>query len=248
MKAIRKLLPNENLIYFGDLARLPYGTKSRSQIRAFSVENTAFLVARGIKALVIACNSSASAAGNFVRAHFKHLPIVDVIEPAVQEALATSKSLRIGMIATCATVESGMYEKFLSAGKSKTHVFSKACPLLVPLVEEGMWEDAATDLMIKRYLGPLVEQKIDTLILGCTHYPLLIPALRRFLPKSIHLIDSAAPTARRLEKVLTQKKLRNGAGHKGRLEIYVSDTPRQFTLMGQRFLGEPLNRVTVVRR
>ncbi len=248
VKAIRKLLPYENLIYFGDLARLPYGTKSPSQIRAFSVENTQFLLEHGVKALVIACNSSASAAGRHVRNHFKHLPIVDVIEPAVHEALTRSKNLRIGMIATCATVESGMYEKFLKAGQSRVRVFSKACPLFVPLVEEGMWDDAATDLMIRRYVAPLVRKRMDTLILGCTHYPLLIPALKRFLPKSIHLVDSAMPTARKLEKMLLQKKIKNPGRRKGRLTLFVSDKPRQFTLMGQRFLGEPLSRVSVVRR
>ena len=248
VKAIRKVLPGENLIYFGDLARLPYGTKSRSQIQAFSVENTQFLLDRGIKALVIACNSSASAAGKQVRSQFSLLPVVDVIEPAVHEAIEKSKSLRIGMIATCATVESGVYEKFLRKGRAGVQVFSKACPLFVPLVEEGMWQDAATDLMIRRYVRPLVEKKIDTLILGCTHYPLLIPALRRFLPKSVHLVDSALPTALKLKKVLLQKKLQNPEKNKGKLEIFVSDKPRQFTLMGQRFLGERLGRVTVVRR
>ncbi len=248
VKALRKLLPGENIIYFGDLARLPYGTKSHRQIRAFSVENTEFLLSFGIKALVIACNSSSSTAGTYLRNHFPHLPVIDVIGPAVAEALQESNTKRIGVIATQATIDSCFYEKSLQAHCPEAQIFSRACPLFVPLVEEGMWQDSVTDLMIRRYVDPLVAKKIDTLILGCTHYPLLAPAFKRCLPKSIHLVDSAMPSAQRLQKVLGVQNLLNDVKHKGCLRLFVSDRSRQFTLMGERFLGEPLGRVKVVRK
>ncbi len=247
VKAIRALLPGEDIHYFGDLARLPYGTKSREQIIRFSIQNTEFLMRQRIKALVVACNSSASAAYAVLRRRFS-LPVVDVITPAAREALLASPSGRIGLIATRATVESGAYDKALRALNPRSRIYSAACPLFVPLVEEGMAADRLTQLMAVRYLAPLMRKKIDTLILGCTHYPLLAKVLKQVLPRGVHLVDSARPTVQGLAEILSQHGLKNGRGRKGKLSIYVSDKPRSFTEIGERFLGEKLSHVEVVRR
>ncbi|MBP9865729.1 MAG: glutamate racemase [Candidatus Omnitrophica bacterium] len=246
VKAIRALLPAEDIHYFGDLARLPYGTKSREQIIRFSVENTEFLLRRRVKALVVACNSSASAAYQILRKKYT-LPIVDVITPAVREAVLASHTGRIGLIATKATVESGAYEQALNALNPKARVTSAPCPLFVPLVEEGMALDRVTAMMAQRYLKPLIRKKIDTLILGCTHYPLLSRIIKQVLPKGIHLVDSARPTVQGLAEILIQHGLKNTRKGKGRLSIFVSDKPRSFTELGERFLGEKLTHVEVVR-
>jgi len=228
------------------LARLPYGTKSREQIIRFSIENTDFLLSHRIKALVVACNSSASSAFQILRNKYA-LPMVDVITPAVREAVLASSSGRIGLIATKATVESGAYEKALRELNPKARVTSAACPLFVPLVEEGMSSDRVTKLMAERYLKPLIRKKIDTLILGCTHYPLLARVIKQVLPKGTHLVDSARPTVQGLAEILIQHGLKNPRKGKGRLSIFVSDKPRSFTEIGQCFLGEKLSHVEVVR-
>ncbi len=246
VKRIRELLPQEDILYFGDLARLPYGTKSRRQIISFSIENTDFLITRGVKALVVACNSSASAAFGTLKRHYA-LPVIDVIAPAVEEAVSKSSSGRIGLIATRATVESGAYEKAIHGFKNHCQVYAAACPLFVPLVEEGMSNDRVTLAMAERYLAPLMRHKIDTLILGCTHYPLLANILKKVLPRSVRLVDSARPTVERLLEILNREGLRTPAKKRGRLQIFVSDKPRRFTEIGQRFLGEKLSSIKVVR-
>jgi len=246
VKAIRAILPSEDIHYFGDLARLPYGTKSREQIIRFSIENTEFLLRRRVKAVVIACNSSASAAFQVLRKQYA-IPMVDVISPAVREAVLASATGRIGLIATRATVESGAYEKALRQLNPKARVTSEACPLFVPLVEEGMSSDRITRLMAERYLKPLIRKKIDTLILGCTHYPLLSRVLKQALPRGVHLVDSARPTVQGLAEILIQHGLKNTRKSKGGLSIFVSDKPRRFTEIGERFLGEKLTHVEVVR-
>lgn len=246
VKAIRALLPSEDIHYFGDLARLPYGTKSRDQIIRFSIENTEFLLRRRIKALVIACNSSASAAFQLLRLRYS-VPMVDVIMPAVREAVLASSNGRIGLIATQATVESGAYGKALRDLNPKACVTSEACPLFVPLVEAGMSADRVTTLMAERYLKPLIKKRIDTLILGCTHYPLLSRVIKQVLPRGVHLVDSARPTVQGLAEILIQHRLKNTRRYKGRLSIFVSDKPRNFTELGERFLGEKMNHVEVIR-
>ncbi len=246
VKQMRMLLPGGDILYFGDLARLPYGTKSSAQIIRFSLQNTAFLLKQGIKALVVACNSSSSSAFSTLRRRFS-VPMIDVIGPAVEEAVRKSRTGRIGLIATRATIESGAYEKALRTRHSRCRVFSAACPLFVPLVEEGMSGDPVTERMAERYLAPLIRRRIDTLILGCTHYPLLTGVLKKVLPRSVHLVDSARPTVEQLRKILTEKKLASSKQKSGSLRIFVSDKPRRFTEIGENFLGEKLAPVRVVR-
>lgn len=245
VRELRRRLPAEAIVYFGDIARLPYGPKSKVQIRRFSVENTEFLLQKGIKALVVACNSSASAAFGLLNRRYS-LPMVSVIEPAVDAALERSSSARIGVIGTAATVESGVYEKALRKKQSKAEVFSVSCPLFVPLVEEGWLDGRVAEQVVEKYLAPLGPKKIDTLILGCTHYPILAEQIRKFMGPGVTLIDSAAPTVKRLAALLERQHLLSPAKGSGKFEVYVSDLPRSFRTVGERFLGEKLPPIKVV--
>lgn len=246
VRAIRELLPAESILYFGDIARLPYGTKSKEQILRFSVENTQFLTRRGIKALVIACNSSASAAYDFLR-RTSDLPVVDVISPAVQEALRETRSGRIGVIGTQATIDSQAYQKALMRRDPKLRVLSVACPLFVPIVEEGSVPPVIQTQVIDHYLGFLKKSRIDTLILGCTHYPMLKAALQDYFGKDVRLVDSARPCVDKLRQHLEKEGLLAPRKKAGRLDVFVSDLPRNFTRLGENFLKEKLSRVRVIR-
>jgi glutamate racemase len=247
VRELRRRLPQESIIYFGDIARLPYGIKSREQILTFSIQNTLFLLKKKIKALVIACNSSSSAAYQFLKNHF-NLPIVDVIFPAAEAAARATRKGRVGVIATQATIASGSYEKALKRLRPGIQVFSYSCPLFVPLVEEGWLEDPITDDIIRRYLKPFQKHKIDTLILGCTHYPLLKSRIEKIVGKKIRIVDSTYPTVTKLASLLDKNKLRHSSVTRGKLKIFVSDLPRNFLPIGERFLGEKLSSVEVVRQ
>ena len=201
-RAVEQLLPAFPLLYLGDIARTPYGNKSARTIIDYSLENTRFLVEKGAKIIVIACNSASSVATNRLRQEF-NIPIVEVITPAVQEAIAASrpnKKSRIGVIGTRATIRSGIYEQKINEQAPDYKVFSKACPLLVPLVEEGWIGKRETKMILRRYLHDLKNQQIDTLILGCTHYPLLKLLIQAKIGKKVTLIDSSAATADFLKK------------------------------------------------
>src|SRR3989338_4600373 len=202
VRELRRKLPNERIIYFGDIARLPYGIKSEKQIREFSLENTEFLLCRRVKALVVACNSSSSAAFSFLKSHYR-LPVIDVITPAAEAATKVSRNGRIGVMATQATVSSKAYESQIRKFNPKMRVFQKACPLLVPLVEEGILSGSLIEIVLKRYLSPLLDRKVDTLILGCTHYPLLHHTIQKVVGSKVRLIDSAPATVAKLKGVLT---------------------------------------------
>jgi len=246
VREIRKHLPNERVIYFGDLARLPYGIKSDAQIRDFSRQNTDFLLRFHIKALVIACNSSASAATLYLKERYT-LPIIDVIQPAVGEATKKTKSGRIGIIGTQATIASGAYEQFIKRMDPKIQVFQTACPLLVPLVEEGILEGSLAKMVLARYIKPLLKKKIDTLVLGCTHYPLLRREIAKMVGRSVRLIDSAPACARRLERLLVPNDKAKQGARTGGLDVFVSDFSERFLRVGKRFLGETLSDLQVVR-
>ncbi len=200
-RAVEQLLPNHPLLYLGDLARTPYGTKSARTIIDYSVENTRFLVQNGARVIVIACNSASSVATDRLRQEFT-IPIIEVITPAVAEAIARSRSGRIGIIGTRATVQSGIYEEKIRRQSASYKVFSKACPLLVPLVEEGWTDKRETKMILRRYLHDLKNQQIDTLVLGCTHYPLLKHLIQPRIGKKVTLIDSSAAAAHFLKNYL----------------------------------------------
>lgn len=243
---LRRELPQESILYFGDLARLPYGTKSRAQIRRFSLENALFLFEKGVKALVIACNSSSSAAYELLRKRFS-IPVIGVIEPAVGEALRRTRNGKIGVIGTAATIESGVYENELKRRSPRVEVFTQSCPLFVPLVEEGWLNGGVTERVIEKYLAPLARRKIDVLILGCTHYPILFQQIKLFFGPRVALVDSAGPTVRQLASLLEEKGLLCQRRKSPKFEIFTSDLPRNFYQVGERFLGEKLPRIKVVR-
>ena len=246
VRELRKKLPHERIVYFGDIARLPYGIKSEKQIRDFSRENTEFLLRRNVKALVVACNSSSSAAFSFLKSHY-HLPIVDVIRPAALTAAQATRNARIGVMATQATVHSKAYERAIRGIDDRIKVFSNACPLLVPFVEEGILGGKLVEMALERYLRPLAARRIDTLILGCTHYPMLRHAIQKVVGGRVQLIDSAPAAVRALKETLEDRGEISSAGGHGKLDVFVSDLPNNFAAVGSRFLGEKLKDIKVVR-
>ncbi len=246
VRELRRRLPHERIIYFGDIARLPYGIKSEKQIRDFSMENTEFLLRRHVKALVVACNSSSSAAFSFLKAHYA-LPIVDVIQPAAESASHMTRTKRIGVIATQATVASGAYHRAVSKIDKRIRLFSMACPLLVPFVEEGLLRGPLVEMVLKRYLAPLLRERIDTLILGCTHYPMLRQSIQKVAGPKVKLVDSAPAAVRELKEMLGKSGQIRKKSSQGRLQVFVSDLPGNFVNIGTRFLGERLKGIQVVR-
>lgn len=246
VRELRRQLPHEAILYFGDIAHLPYGTKSRAQIQRFSLENARFLTQKGVKALIIACNSSSSAAFHLLKRKFS-LPVISVIEPAVEESLRETRNGRIGVIGTAATVESRVYEEALGNRNPQVKVFTQSCPLFVPLVEEGWLDGGVTEKVIEKYLTPLIDQKIDTLILGCTHYPILKQKIQSFLGPRVRLVDSAVPTVKSLASLLEKKGLLYSKKRIPQFQIFTSDLPRNFIRVGEQFLGEGLPRIKVIR-
>jgi glutamate racemase len=193
-RAIEAMLPDHSLIYFGDLARSPYGPKSPEKIIQYSRENTRFLLDQGARMIIIACNSAASVASDLIRAEFA-VPVFEVITPAVRQAVAATVNGRVGVIGTRATVRSGIYERLITAADAGIKVASSACPLLVPMVEEGWLDRRETKMVVRRYLQPLKLKQVDTLVLGCTHYPLLRAIIQARIGKRVRVIDSAGAVA-----------------------------------------------------
>ncbi len=241
-KALARRMPQESLVYFGDTAHVPYGSKSPEAIARYSTAVARFLAARGVKLLVVACNTSSAWALPAIRRAVK-IPVVGVVEPGAHAALAATTGRRIGIIGTEATVRSRAYPKALSALARGVKSLSQACPLFVPLVEEGWWSGPVVAAVVRRYCAPLKAARVDTLILGCTHYPYLKPMLAKAMGPRVRLIDSAEETARETERVLADLGLRAPAGRRGRREYYASDAPRRFARLGRRMLGSAVGRV-----
>ncbi len=237
VKEIRKILPNENIVYLGDTARLPYGTKSVDAIIQFSLENTQFLISRGAKFVVIACYSSTSAALDIVQKKFS-IPVIGVINPGVKRALDVTKTGRIGVIGTSLTIYSGAYEKAFRGMNANCEVLGRACPLFVPLVEEGWLEHPATTLIAQSYLQPLKDDNIDTLLLGCTHFALLMNVLKSFMG-DINYVDASREVGVTLSEELKRLDLEHPKKG-GALSIYLTDLSMNFKEIGERFLGEPM--------
>jgi glutamate racemase len=237
-------LPHESLLYFGDTARVPYGNKSPETVRRFSREILEFLVSRDVKLVVVACNTASAHALEDLKG-IAPVPVEGVIEPGARAAVAASRTGRIGVIGTAGTVASGAYARAIEAADCRVEVTARACPLFVPLVEEGWLDHPATRLIAEEYLAPLREHDIDTLVLGCTHYPLLKPLLAAVLGPSIRLIDSAEQTAAAVSRELAASTLHAPAGQKGHVHFVVSDAPQQFIKVGRRFLGERVKDVEV---
>jgi glutamate racemase len=243
---IIETLPKENTVYLGDTARAPYGTKSVETVLRYSFENSQFLVDKGVKIVVVACNTSTAIALSQLKENLA-IPVVGVIEPGVRRAIKSTKNKRVGVIGTEATIQSGAYTRALKEADAKIEVYSRACPLFVPLVEEGWTDNAVVEMTVKAYLGSLKQSGIDTLILGCTHYPLLKKAIRKFMGATVRLVDSAEETAKEVELALKKGALGRKAG-KGTHSFFVTDAPDRFIKVGRRFLGEKVESAVRIER
>jgi len=231
-------LPQESIIYFGDTARVPYGTKSPETIRKFAVQITRFLESQGVKLIVVACNTVSSVAMENV-IELSSVPVIGVIQPGARAALEKSKNRRIGVIGTSATVSAGKYNSVLSSMAPDVVVFSQACPLFVPLVEEGWIDSEVTEMVARIYLEPLMRQTIDTMILGCTHYPIIKETIKKIVDGDIEIVDSAIQTALEVREVLSSKNLLNASGTLPEYHFHVSDFPQKFEDIARRLLGHP---------
>jgi glutamate racemase len=227
VKALRDRLPNETIVYLGDTARVPYGPKSPETVRRYALELAHMLMQKNSKALVVACNTVSSVALPLLTRKFA-VPVIGVIEPGARAALQATRNQHVGVIGTRATIRSGAYEKALCATNNNVRVSSRACPLLVPLIEEGLLDDDVTDRVIVRYLEPLLADGIDTLVLGCTHYPLLSCAIERALGSGITLVDSAQNCATAVQETLDRQSLRSPATERGELHVALTDAADNF--------------------
>ena len=244
-KAIRERCPNENLLYFGDTARVPYGNKSQKLVREYSLEIANFLIGKGAKFLVVACNTASALALDYLKEKID-IPVLGVIEPGVNAALNITQNNRVGVIGTLATIQSRAYQELLREKQPGIQVFDQPCPLFVPLVEEGWLDEPATRLIAETYLSEMAKADVDALILGCTHYPLLKPLLRLVVDGNTTLVDSAETVADRLAESLEQTSLTSSSKSKGKLDIFVSDFPARFESVAKRFLGHSLEQVSLV--
>lgn len=205
-REIMRQLPNERIVYFGDTARVPYGSKSQDTVTKFSRQIVRFLQTQDVKAIVVACNTASACALDELESEVD-IPIIDVVKPGARTAIKATNNGKIGVIATEATTGSGIYSRYIKENEPSATVLSKACPLFVPLVEEGLWEDPVTDEIAKRYLTELIDVGIDTLILGCTHYPIIRSTIGRIMGEGITLVNPAYETARELKQLLQEKGL-----------------------------------------
>lgn len=242
VRAVQELLPAENIVYLGDTARLPYGSKSPETIRQFADEDVRFLIARGVKVIVVACNTATAHALPSLHEKYR-IPILGVIEAGVEAALACPNVERIGIIATRGTIRSHAYQHALALGNTGLMIHGQATPLLVPLIEENWIEHPATRQILKTYLEPLIEKGIDTLMLACTHYPLLIPVLKELLPADVRLVDSATTCAEHLKRELTRLNLLDTGTGEGSLEIHLTDLSDEFEVLTRQFLKKSPGRI-----
>jgi len=245
-KEIFKRLPFENVVYFGDTARVPYGTKSPETVKKFSLDNMKFLMSQKVKIVIVACNTASATSLGDLRARFFHIPVIGVIKPAVELAMICTENKKIGVIGTESTISSNAYLKEIRTLDFNVSVFGRPCPLFVPLVEEGRINKRETILIAREYLSPLKEKKIDTLILGCTHYPLLKDIIKKIMGKKVAIIDSAGVVAEECEEVLREKGLLNRKNRKGWHKFFVSDNPGRFKKMGEMFLGYEIGSVSQI--
>ncbi len=236
-----RILPQEDIIYFGDTAHLPYGSKSKQAVIRFSLDIANFLKAQGVKIIVVACSTASSFALSSLRENIE-LPVIGVIEPGAQAAIDATRNFKIGIIGTEGTINSRAFEEALKRIDRNVEVFSQACPLFVPLVEEGWLDEPETPQIAKKYLSPLKDKGIDTLILGCTHIPLLKGTLSSVMGQEVSLIDTAEPTAKAVKRTLEEKNLLRKGNRKAVYKFFVSDDPEKFLQLGRRFLGRSMDK------
>lgn len=247
LKELIALIPGEDFIYLGDTARLPYGSKSNEVIVRYSRENTEFLLAKGIKLLVVACNTSSAVALEEI-ARGTMAPVIGVIEPGAAAASAASRSGKIGVIGTEATIASGAYTRAIQRLRPRAEIYTRACPLLVPLVEEGWTDNEIAERTVAYYLESLKASGIDTLLLGCTHYPLLRTMFARVLGPRVRIVDSATATARGVRARLRALGLGRRPAEPGSRSFFVTETPDRFVRVGRRFLGPEVESAVRIER
>ena len=244
VKELIRQLPNEDIVYFGDTARVPYGIKSKETVIRFTIENILFLLKQDVKLICVACNTASSVALQVIKSHFK-VPVVGVISPGVREAVYATKNKRIGVIGTKGTIKSRAYEIEIKQLDAKVKVTALACPLFVPFAEEGWLNGDVVEKVANFYLKPLKQASVDTVILGCTHYPLLKPVIKKVLGDKVTLIDSAKQVAIEVKKILASEGLLNKA-KPGKHRFFVSDNPEWFSGLAERFLGKSLKNIKKV--
>ncbi len=242
---IFRRLPNENVIYFGDTGRYPYGPRSAAIIKRFSRQDVNFLLEQNVKFVVVACNTASAMALDYIK-KICNIPIIGVIQPGAIAAAKKTESKRIGVIGTQGTIESSSYQRALRALNSTFKIYSKACPLFVALAEEGYVNKPAARMIATDYLKEMKRRKIDTLVLGCTHYPLLKRTIRQVMGTAVELIDSAEETTRALKAALLKLGLLNEGRRTGKKRFYVSDSPEKFKKIGERFLRRRIGKVELV--
>ena len=246
VKAIRKLMPNESITYFGDTARVPYGNKSSGLIQSYSLQIADFLINHDSKIIIVACNTATALALKVLQDKLT-MPVVGVVKPGVEAALKITKNNKIGVIGTLSTIGSDVYKKELEHANGTVKVTSRACPLFVPLAEEGWIDNHATKLIAEEYLKELRQANVDTLILGCTHYPLLTDVIQAVMTDRTKLVDSAYAMAVNASDLLVKHNLSSERNNSGNLKLFVSDFPARFETVAKRFLGEEIANVEKIQ-
>jgi glutamate racemase len=241
-RQVMRLMPRENIVYFGDTARVPYGSKSSETVIGYSLQAAAFLQSLDVKMIIIACNTASAVALEQVQ-RCASVPVIGVIGPGANAAVEASANGIIGVIGTEGTVRSGAYQNAIIAARPETTVMAQSCPLFVGLAEEGLAHHPATLIMTREYLTPMLQRSIDTLIMGCTHYPILSPSIAEITGPGVTLIDPGVATAARAESSLRETGMLNESQSLARHEYYLSDFPHKFVEVGQRFLGHTLHHV-----
>lgn len=235
---LQRMLPHESFVYFGDTARLPYGEKSRETVIRYSIENSNFLIEQQIKMLIVACSTASSHALERLQQIFR-IPVIGVIEPGAKKAVEISSNGRIAVLGTKGTIASQSYQKAILQKNPQAYLLPIACPLFVPLVEENYVNHPATRLIVRDYLKSVREQHVDTILLGCTHYPLLKEIIRSEVDEGVSIIDSALSCAEMVEKLLTENKIKEPRKITPKHKYYVSDDPQKFQVLGHTLLKMP---------
>lgn len=246
VRQLIRLLPHEDVVYLGDTARTPYGTKSPETICRYALDNAAFLLEKGIKLLVVACNSVSAVALELLRQELP-VPVVGVIEPGAKTAVRCTRNGKVGVIGTEATIASGAYTRALKHLAPNLEIYTRACPLFVPLAEEGWIDNEVAKAAARRYLASLKRSGIDTLVLGCTHYPLLTSVIAETVGPKVQLVDSAGTTAQEVRRLLQRHKLVRNNGP-GSMSFFVTDAPDRFIKVGTLFLGQPVESAVRIER
>ena len=245
LQAVHKLMPEENIVYFGDSGRAPYGTKSAETVLKYTFQDMNFLCRMNVKMIVIACNTAGACSLETVSRAYS-IPIVDVVGAGADAAVSATRNGGIGVIGTSATVASGVYERAIKSRMPEARFYAKACPLFVPLVEEGWWDHPVTMLVAEEYLAELREKEIDTLVLGCTHYPYLQNLLGGVMGEDVQLINSAYAVANRVKEELAKRSLGTQNTEAGKVQYYTSDSVEKFKALGGLFLGTDMGEVSRV--